>query len=82
MSIYLMQRPFTKHELPLFLFRRFLIAMHYSVMLQRTLTFINIFQILKINLLIYLNVKLKFISYFKKFKNLKCNYDIGRPHEY
>ena len=48
MSIYLMQRPFAVHELlPLF-FKRFSTTMHYSKMSQMTVTFIDIFQILKI----------------------------------
>ena len=34
----------------------------------------NTFQILYINLLMHF--KLDVISYFKKFKNLKCNYDV------
>ena len=45
-------------------------------MTQMILAFINTFQILNINLLMNLNFKPEVISYFKKFKNLKCNYDV------
>ena len=71
-----MQKPFTILELPPLLFKRFPTTMHYSVISQIILTFINVSQILKINLVIYLKCLLNIISYFKKFKNLKCNYDI------
>ena len=54
MSIYLTQRPFSVHELPPLVFKRFLITMHYSVMSQMILTFRNIFQISNINLLMYM----------------------------
>ena len=54
MSSYFMQRPFTVHELPPLLFKRFSTIMHYSVMSQMILTSMNISQILKIDLLIYL----------------------------
>ena len=40
------------------------------------LAFINIFQILNINLLMFLNFKVEVISYFKKLKTLKCNHDV------
>ena len=45
-------------------------------MTQMILAFINTFQILNINLLMKLKFKLEVISYFKKFENLKCNYDV------
>ena len=71
-----MQGPLSVHELPPLVFKRFSTTMHYYVMPQMILTFINLFQILNINLLMYLKFKLKVISYFKKFKNLKNNFDI------
>ena len=64
------------HELPPLVFKRFSTILHYSVMTQMSLAFINTFQILNINLLMKLKFKLEVISYFKKFKNLKCNYDV------
>ena len=54
MSTYFMQRPFTLHELPPLPFKRFSTTLHYSVMSLIILTFINIFQNLKINLSINL----------------------------
>ena len=69
--------PFLVSELPPLLFKRFSTTTHYPVMSQMILMFTNIFQTLNINLLIYMKFKLKkFISYFKKFKNSKCNYDV------
>ena len=47
------------HDTALLVFIRFSTTMHYSVMTQMILTFINIFQILNINLLIYLNFQTK-----------------------
>ena len=55
MSIYLMQRPFSVHKLPLLVLKDFQPTMHYSVMTHMILIAINIFQILNINLLKYLN---------------------------
>ena len=54
MSIYLMQEPFLVHELSPLVYKRFSTTMHCSMMPQMILTFINIFQILNINLLMYL----------------------------
>ena len=47
MSIYLMQEPFLVHELSPLVFKRFSTTIHCSVMPQMSLTFINIFQILR-----------------------------------
>ena len=47
MSTYLMQMPFTVYELPSLLFKRFSTIIHYSLMLQMLITFINIFSNLK-----------------------------------
>ena len=46
MSVYVMQRPFSVHELPPLVFKTFLTTMHNSVMTQIILTSRNIFQIL------------------------------------
>ena len=54
MSIYLMQGPFSEHELSSLVFKRFSTTMHHYVMPQLILTFITLFQILNINLLMYL----------------------------
>ena len=54
MSIYLMQGPFLVHELSPLVFKRFSTSMYYYVMPQMILTFINMFQILNIDLLMYL----------------------------
>ena len=54
MTIYVMQRPFSVHELSPLVFKRFSIIMHYFMMTQMILTFINTFQILNIKLLLYL----------------------------
>ena len=40
------------------------------------LAFINTFQILNINLLMNFKFNLEVNCYFKKFKNLKCNYAV------
>ena len=44
-------------------------------MTQMILAFIDAFQIFNITIM-NLNFKLEVISYFKKIKNLKCNYDV------
>ena len=71
---------FFLHELPPLVFKRFSTILHYSVMTQIMLSFINTFQILNINVLMNFKCKLDVSSYFKKFEYLKCNYDvIGDP---
>ena len=45
---------FLVHDLPTLVFKRFSITLHYSVMIQKSLAFINTFQILNINLLMNL----------------------------
>ena len=50
-----MQGPFSVHKLSPLAFKRFSATVHFFVMPQMILTFINLFQILNINLLMYLN---------------------------
>ena len=55
-SVYLNVEAFLVHELPPLVFKRFAILLHYSVMVQMILAFINTFQILNINLLMNLKI--------------------------
>ena len=45
-------------------------------MAQMFLAFINTFQIFNINLLMNFKFNSEVNSYFKEFKNFKCNYDV------
>ena len=59
-----MQRPVSVYDLPALLFERFSTTVHFFVMTQVVLNFINIIQIFNINLLMYLKFETKSYKLF------------------